>query len=362
MNSTLSVAMPMLTLVPGGMGGTETYARELTRELESIPFLSLKTIVPARIAGFSPRSMEIASSSVTGGDSTVGRIRSQAQASRSQHLRAVLGEADVIHYPFTVPVPFLRRKPRVLTIHDLQHRDLPANFSKSELAYRRVTYDAAARQARAVITVSEFSRRRIVDRLRLPPDRVHVAPLGVNLSEFRPDTGPKDNFVLYPARGWPHKNHARLIRAMHLVRHSRPDLRLVLTGGNLSIGSLPAWVENRGLVSRQELIRLYRSASCLAFPSLYEGFGLPPLEGMASGCPVAASDAGSLPEICGDAAVMFDARNPELIAAAILQAVNQGPRLIEAGFKRAARFTWRRCAEAHVAVYQEVARTRSASH
>ena len=127
--------------------------------------------------------------------------------------------------------------------------------------------------------------------------------------------------MLYPARGWPHKNHARLLEAMELVRREVPELRLVLTGGGLeALGELPPWVDNRGLVSRAELVGSTSAPSCLVFPSRYEGFGLPPLEAMASGCPVAAARAGSLPEICGDAATMFDPDDAAEMAAAVLAA------------------------------------------
>ena len=189
-------------------------------------------------------------------------------------------------------------------------------------------------------------------------NRVHVAHLGVDTDHYLPQRGERDRFVLYPARGWPHKNHARLVEAMHLVRREQaPDMRLVLTGGGLDdLGELPQWVDKRGLVNQEELRELYGRAACLAFPSRYEGFGLPPLEAMASGCPVAAARAGSLPEICGDAAEMFDPDDAGDIARAVLAAVAVGPRRVDAGLEQCARFTWKACAEAHVRVYRDVAR------
>src|SRR5207302_5019140 len=112
-------------------------------------------------------------------------------------------------------------------------------------------------------------------------------------------------FLLYPANPWPHKNHARLYEALALVRRDRPELRLVLTGSGHA-AELPDGVESRGRVSFDELVTLYRTASALVFPSLYEGFGLPPLAATACGCPVAASAATSLPEVCGDAGQHLD--------------------------------------------------------
>ena len=116
---------------------------------------------------------------------------------------------------------------------------------------------------------------------------------------------------------------------------------------------MPPGVEARGHVSMDALVDLYRSAGCLVFPSLYEGFGLPPLEAMACGCPVAVANATSLPEVCGDAAEYFDPLSPEDMATAILRALDG--HLVEKGLARAAGFTWEKTARAHDAVYGELA-------
>ncbi len=206
-----------------------------------------------------------------------------------------------------------------------------------------------------MITISEFSRQRIVHHLGVDPDRVHVAHLGVDTSSFVPQHGEREDFVLYPARGWPHKNHRRLVQAMEAVRRTHPGMRLVLTGAALEgLTDLPDWVDVRGLVSRSELISLYQRAAVLAFPSLYEGFGLPPLEAMASACPVAASDAGSLPEIVGDAAVLFDATDPDAIAAGIVATLDDREALGHRGIERAKAFTWAACVQRHVDIFRAV--------
>lgn len=354
-----SVALNLLTLVPGGMGGTETYARELISRLAVSDEIDVTTVVPRGARGFTGGSVrETVVETVGGGASTRERLTSVLQATMHRRsILGVLGRSDVVHLPFTAEIPQLPTSFRVVqTVHDVQHLDLPHLFGRAELTYRRWSYERAARNADLVLTISEFSRERIVDMLGVSADRVVVAPLGVNTTDFTPNLGEREDFVLYPARGWAHKNHAALVAAMAIVRETSPETRLVLTGGALdSLGNLPAWVDVRGLVPLEELRNLYRTASVMAFPSLYEGFGLPPLEAMASGCPVAASNAGSLPEICGDAAALFDASRPEDIARAILAARSDSTELQRRGILRAEQFTWDRCAAVHVEAYLAVA-------
>lgn len=186
-----------------------------------------------------------------------------------------------------------------------------------------------------------------------------MAHLGVDTERFVANLGTREDFVLYPARAWPHKNHARLVEAVRLLREQGHPLRLVLTGGDLHrLGALPDFVEWRGHVTPQELADLYRRAAVLAFPSLYEGFGLPPIEAMASGCPVAVSDSGSLPEICADAAVYVDPLEPRSIAEGILEAIARTAELGPLGVERARTFSWERCREEHLAVFRAVAERR----
>ncbi len=117
---------------------------------------------------------------------------------------------------------------------------------------------------------------------------------------------------------------------------------------------MPAGVQVRGLVSRAELVDLYRRAAVMVFPSRYEGFGLPPIEAMASGCPVAAAASGSLPEVVGDAGVLFDPDDPDAVARGVEEALDTAAALTTRGLQRAARFTWSACADVHVALYRSL--------
>jgi len=352
----LKVALSMLTLVPGSMGGGETYARELVRILRQSSTIEATTFVSRAAAGFSDDVPERVVPGVTGAASTSGRVRTLAQAGlvRRGAIRRAQTGFDVVHVPFTVALP---PPPAgvalVQTLHDVQHLDLPQFFSRTQRAYRKWFYERTARRAGAVVTDSEFTKDRIIHHLGLDPGRIFVAHLGVDTSTLTPQLGERENFLLYPARAWAHKNHARLVEGVALVREQDPSVRLVLTGGGLdSLGPLPDWVEVRGLVPAEELRSLYGRARALVFPSLYEGFGLPPLEAMASGCPVVSSNAGSLPEICGDAAVLFDPHDPADLARAVVDAAARSPELQRRGLERVGLFSWEQCAVVHEQAYR----------
>lgn len=356
----MHVGISLLTLSPGDLGGSETYARQLVKTLASVGTHEYTVFVPARAsdaAGGLP-AVEVRDPPV--GRRGPSRIPAMAIAARrTRELNTRLRTLDVIHYALTVPIP-RTDVPTVVTLHDIQHRDLPEFFGPVRRSFRRIAYDRAARAASAVIVTSEFVRQRALELLELDPARVHVVPHAIDHALFRPGEEEREPFLLYPARPWPHKNHARLFEAFASLRPNRPRLRLVLTGGGLErLDPLPDGVESLGVVSSRTLASLYRRAACLVFPSLYEGFGLPPLEAMASGCPVAASNAGAIPEVCGDAAVLFDPNDVESIAASILDADSRADELRGCGLARAAGFTWDETARRHDAVYRDAASKRS---
>jgi len=348
------VGLSLLTLIPGISGGSETYARELARALVRIGTHDYLALVPPLAPDAGEGLPTIVAERYSSSTTTAGRLRAMgAAALRPAHLRSLLNGVDVVHFPLTVPVP-RPTKPHVITLHDVQHLDLPDLFPRGERLFRKLAYDRASRRATEVIVVSEFVRERVVERLGLDPERVHAIWLGVDHDRFTPSPGvEREPLLLYPARPWPHKNHARLLDAFAEIRRRRPELRLLLTGAGHDPRSLPDGVEARS-VSGTELVDLYRRAACLVFPSLYEGFGLPPVEAMACGCPVAAAAAGSLPEVCGDAAVLFDPLDSEAIAAGVDEALARSAELGERGLRRAATFTWDETARAHDRVYSTV--------
>ena len=322
------VGIALLTLVPGVSGGSETYVRALVENLRRVGEHEYRVLEPDQVR--QTRAVRLA---------TMARAR----------LRRERG-LDVLHYPLTVPVP-RADAPKVVTLHDLQHLDLPEMFPRGERAFRRAAWHPSLRRADRVIVISEFVRERAVARLRLDPAKIRVVPLGLDHATLTPG-GAREPFLLYPARRWPHKNHARLFDALALIRRERSDLRLVLTGADFS--DTPPGVESLGHVPWDTVVSLLQRASALVFPSLYEGFGLPPLEAMACGCPVACSNAAALPETVGDAARLFDPHDPRSIADAALEVVRNPNEWVRRGLERAARYSWDETARATDAVYGEL--------
>jgi glycosyltransferase involved in cell wall biosynthesis len=344
----------MLTLVPGVVGGTEVFATELARALQRRPDCTVATFVNAAAGAAHPDLPSIIDHTYSTSTSAPGRLLAVMRASLDgKHRRASNGldRFDVMHYPLTVPIPSAGSAASVVTLHDLQHLYFPQYFGRLEREYRRVAYHHSARQATRVVTSSNHSADSIAELLSIDRDQIDVAYLGVDHSLFRPSPEPKESFIYFPANAWPHKNHTRLFEAFADVRSKRPELRLILTGGMHERLRLPEGATSLGYVSRTEVADLYRRASALVYPSLFEGFGLPPIEAMASGCPVVASHEGSLGEICGSAARRVDATDPRDIAQGIMDVLADPTRWITLGLDHAAAFTWDACADVHVSTY-----------
>jgi glycosyltransferase involved in cell wall biosynthesis len=351
------IGISLLTLVPGLSGGSETYARELCRALARGGSLSYRVFVPTIAIDAADGLPSSVVSRYRASRAMPGRIAAMSLA--ALHPKPLLREMEsdaleAVHFPLSVMLPPVPSTPTATTVVDLQHEELPEFFGRAELAYRKAVYGRTIRRSRIVIAISEHSRATLIERFGLAPERVRAIPLAVDHDAFRPgDAVPRGEYLLYPARPWPHKNHARLFEAFGRLRTHRANLRLVLTGEG-EYGALPPGMEARGRVSRNELARLYQGAAALVFPSLYEGFGMPVLEAMACGCPVACSNVTSLPEVAGDAARLFDPRDVDDIAAAVEDVLDDAAPWTERGLERARGFTWDACARAHDDVYRDL--------
>lgn len=381
-SESLRVGLGLLSVYPSRNAGTTTYVRgllggfsELDRRedgLEVFAMMNDDMADACRDLG-DDRVQVAASSRFAMFEQRVGRIPSLALASaRGKVFYPSVGNLDLVHYIQTVRAPRIGL-PVVVTLHDVLHLDCPQLFSPTVRSWRRMMYDASARRADAIITVSSHARERIVDHLGVDPSVVHVVHHGVDSKRFSHAVQPDDpalrkalgvdgSYLFYPASLSPHKNHGALIQALRYV----PDKRVVLVGPASSrleqlLSEADGWgvrdrVQHLGMVVPEALPALYRGAHCLVFPSLYEGFGLPILEAMACGCPVVCSDAGPSAEIAGNCALLVNAKQPEGIVAAVREFDSATMREDYAtrGLRRAGGFSWLAAARGHQLVYDSV--------
>jgi glycosyltransferase involved in cell wall biosynthesis len=257
--------------------------------------------------------------------------------------------ADLLHCP-TYRGPLRPRLPLVVTVHDLAVLRHPETFNRWTRTYSPRIVPRVLRAARRVIAVSDFTRRELVELLRVPDEKIRVVPNAVNEAFTREGPSASGEYVLAVGTLEPRKNLHRLVEA---VRRTDVELRVVGArgwGGVEVEGNGVRWL---GEVDDAELARLYRGAVCVAYPSLYEGFGIPVLEAMACGVPVVTTRGTAMEEVADGAAVLVDARDPAEIAAGIERAAAERERLVVRGLERARSFRWDAVADATVAVYRE---------
>jgi glycosyltransferase involved in cell wall biosynthesis len=286
----------------------------------------------------------------------------------------------LFHAPHYVLPPLVPCR-SVVTIHDCIHLMFPQYLpGRLAFAYARTSIELASRRATRVMTVSESSKRDILRFVDVPPGKIDVIynsydeRFGIEPDEdavirVRERYQLHDEFVLYAGNVKPHKNLERLIEAFHLVRqHGLDHLKLVLIGDEISkyaalrravhSHQLHKYVRFLGYLPEETLAVMYRLAGVFVFPSLYEGFGLPPLEAMASGTPVVTSNVSSLPEVAGDAAILVDPYQPESIAEGIRRVLcdeSLRRELRVKGLARARQFSWETSVRRVREIYDEAA-------
>jgi glycosyltransferase involved in cell wall biosynthesis len=257
------------------------------------------------------------------------------------------GNLDVLHCP-TFRGPFSTRVPLVVTVLDLAVLRHPGMFNQWSRRYSRFAVPRVVQAAKAVITISEFTKREVVEVLGTPPEKVHAIPIAVE-APFTPE-GPRadGDYVLAVGTLEPRKNLARVVEA---ARRAGAELRVVGAEGWGGV-AVDGWV---GRVSDEELAALYRGARAVAYPSLYEGFGLPVLEAMACGAPVVTSRGSATEEVADGAAILVDPLDVGAIAAGLEEASSRRDELRARGLERARAFSWDRVARETWAVYESVA-------
>jgi glycosyltransferase involved in cell wall biosynthesis len=343
------IGVNALYLIPGEVGGTEIYLRELLtalaridRENEYFVFTNLETgadLVP-RAANFHYKPQAV-KARFRPGRILWEQIVLPLEASRYR--------LDVLFNPgFTSPL--LVRCACVTVFHDLQHKRHPEHFRWFDLPFWRLLLRASAWRARRLIADSEATRQDLERFYPFTAGRISVIPLGVDPAFFALDRSAIELYVLCVSTLHPHKNLDRLIRA---YARTEREYKLVLAGmRGFHASKVDALIAELGVadrvkltgwIPREDLLNLYQRARAFIYPSTFEGFGIPVLEALAAGIPVACSDIPPLREVAADAALYFDPLDENQIADALHRIASDETlraRLADAGRKRARPFTW----------------------
>lgn len=361
MNRLLRVGFDM-TPSSARSAGISRYTRDLSAALGRATGVHLERLAAPGASGHAlfGGAMRGARSTLTYYPATLDRLATQR-------------DVDVIHCPGPM-VPLRTAIPLVVTVHDVLAWRSPELYSRSGAAQQRLLVSRAARRAQRIVVASEFTKHELVELVGVAAERVVPVPLGVD-RRFQPIEPepmqlahrfgiPPIPFILWVGTAEPRKNLATLLRAFGLVRRRAPECVLVVVGLDHTedrdlereLDRFGPSVIRPGFVTDDELVALYSATSCLVFPSLNEGFGLPPLEAMACGAPVVASNRSSIPEVIGDAGILVDALDPDDIADGIERVVlspETAQDMRRRGLERSRLFTWDRCAEQTVAVYRD---------
>lgn len=367
----LRIGVNALYLIPGGVGGTEIYLRNLLGALAEIDAKNEYIIFQNRETGtgLAPQrpNFHVAEQPV----------RAVIRPARLLWEQTVLPvevarrRLDVLFNPgFTAPV--LGRCANVTVFHDMQHKRHPEYFRWFDLPFWRLFIWAAAHRSDMLLAVSEATRADVLRFYRVPEWKVRTVPHGVSPRFLeiagQRDPGHLDRFILCVSTLHPHKNLVALIRAFAAFRRGHPDFRLVIAGFHgfhadqvrtaIAGLGLESQVRLTGWIPREELLDLYRRACAFVYPSTFEGFGMPVLEALAAGIPTACSAIEPLSGIAGQAALQFDPADEGAIASTLSRLVSDmdlREKLAQSGPARAAGFTWRKTAEATLQLLRDAA-------
>lgn len=300
--------------------------------------------------------------------------------SEQRHYKKIIAATDLFWSPhYNTPIGRIRAGKRVATIHDVYHLAFSKGMSSKQRLYAKIVMNNTVKASDAIITVSVFSKNEIIRYTGCDPNKIFVIYNGVEkYPETHNDTVLKTGnelpgkYILFVGNVKPHKNLRTLLKAYLLLSDTlQKNYKIVIVGkkdgfltGDTGLfdwvnsdSRLQANVVFTGYVDERDMSAIYSNASLLVFPSVYEGFGLPPLEGMANGCPVIASDASSIPEICGDAAMYFSPLEAQDLGVKITTLLTDQTRreaLVNNGLERIKLFSWEEAVDKHAGLFNQL--------
>jgi glycosyltransferase involved in cell wall biosynthesis len=353
----MRIGVNALYMIPGGVGGTEVYLRNLLAALVRIGRTHEYFVFTNRETGSDlPHAVPLP---VRAANRPARLLQEQSLLRReARRLRLDV----MLNAGFTAPL--FPACPNVTVFHDLQHKRHPEHFRWFDLPFWRMFLYASARRSRLLIAVSDETKRDLMRFYGVPAERIRVIPHGVEDVFFdigRARAAPEP-FILYVSTLHPHKNHERLLRAFAQFRNTNPQYRLILAGmrgfntaaieRTIADLGLTGSVRITGWIAREELLSLYRRAAAFIYPSTFEGFGMPVLEAMAAGLPVACSDIEPLRSLTAGTAILFPPADESAAAAALFR-LTHDTSLVESARKRARQFSWDECARLTLAALSE---------
>jgi glycosyltransferase involved in cell wall biosynthesis len=374
------VAINVSQLSPGRAEGVVTYMKQLIGGLQKVCADGQLIIIAQPGMDLGPINSKKVQVIDLPAASTPERIANKLMSisklrittPRTKKLQAILNQnnVDIIHYPFSTipPSDFKLTTPIILSIMDVQHEFLPELFTKSQLANRRASFGPSAKRADYCISISDYTTQSVVKFFGMDVGKITTVPLAGDVSTSpKVPSGLPSEYMYLPAGNWAHKNHRRLFEALAQLKTEGFTGKVVLTGlrsaDKIDLPALAAelgvadLVVDKGQVSFDEVAGIYSKAKMLVYPTLFEGFGIPALEAMSVGLPVACSSTTSLPEIVGDAAETFNPESVDEIAAAIQKVWSDDTyraTLIKQGHVQAAKFSWKQTAKQTYQVYKDV--------
>ncbi|MBI5787666.1 MAG: glycosyltransferase family 4 protein [Candidatus Schekmanbacteria bacterium] len=371
----LTIGINTLFLIPGQVGGSEVYLRNLLQHLAQIDRENNYILFTNQEnSGSFPLKANFRE--------ILCRVQASSRPARILWeqvilpVQAKIARLDLLFSPgYTAPL--IKTCKSIVSTLDMQYQYFPQDFSRLALLFVKTLVPLSARYADKIITISASSKKDIIKYCNVAENKVAVIHLAAGENFYAPPELAELNeanqkfhigkeYIITVANSYPHKNLPRLLEAFYQLRTNR-DIQLVIVGisgrGSDEINQKLEELKIKhaiiftGRVSDRELILLYQGARLFVFPSLYEGFGLPVLEAMASGTPVVCSNLTSLPEIAGDAAVMFDPYNPTQMADMIAKVLDDNKLrevLIEKGRQRCKEFSWQKTARKTLDIFYEV--------